>query len=169
MTLIITHHFQLTTLKKHFQDELLKMRTLFSRPRSDQPPSGIAYIRCSNWKECPFFCPEESIHGYQQCVCDRVIPEYKVCEGGKPLLCKHMDTPTLRVSRSAKNPFRPYFTCRTKEMCRYFQWGDEIPVDAYSQREPPVYKPRETEVEIMKKRWKTAAKTQASETICQNR
>ena len=113
-----------------------------------KPASGIAYIRCSNWKECPFFCPEESIHGYQQCVCDRVIPEYKVCEGGKPLLCKHMDTPTLRVSRSAKNPFRPYFTCRRMEMCRYFQWGDEMPVDAYSQREPPVYKPRETEVDM---------------------
>ena len=53
-----------------------------------KPASGIAYIRCSNWKECPFFCPEESIHVYQQCVCDRVIPEYKVCEGGKSLLSK---------------------------------------------------------------------------------
>ena len=85
--------------------------------------SGSAYIRCLNWKECPFFCPEENIHGYQQCVCVRVNPEYKVCAGGKPLLCKHMDTPTLRVSRSVKNPFRPYFTCRRKEMCRYFQCG----------------------------------------------
>ena len=113
-----------------------------------KPAFGSAYIWCSNWKECPFFCPEESIHGYQQCVCERVIPAYKVCEGGKPLLCKHIDTPTLRVSRSAKNPFRPYFTCRRKEMCRHFQWGNEMPVDAYSQREPPVYKPRETEVDM---------------------
>ena len=31
-------------------------------------------------------------------------------------------------------------------MCRYFQWADEIPVDAYSEREPPMYRPRETEM-----------------------
>ena len=119
-----------------------------------KPSSGIPYIRCLNWKECPFFGSEENIHGYQQCVSDRVIPEYKACEGGRPLLCKHMDTPTLRVSRSVKNPFRPYFTCRRKDMCRYFQWADEIPVDAYSEREPPVYRPRETEMDMMEKHQK---------------
>ena len=81
--------------------------------------SGIRYICCLNWKECPFFCPEENINGYQHCIYDRVVPEYKVCEGGKPLKYKYMDT--LRVSRSVNNPFRPYFTCRRKEMCRYFQ------------------------------------------------
>ena len=56
----------------------------------------------------------------------------------------------LRVSRTAKNPFRPYFTDRRKKMYKYFQWGDEIPMDAYSQREPPVYKPRETEMDMVK-------------------
>ena len=50
-----------------------------------KPASGIRYIRCLNWKECPFFCPEENINGYQHCIYDRVVPEYKVCEGGKPL------------------------------------------------------------------------------------
>ena len=59
------------------------------------------------------------------------------------LLCKHMETPTLRVSRSVKNPFRPYFTCRRKETCRYFQWADEMSVDTYSARGSPVYEPRE--------------------------
>ena len=58
--------------------------------------------------------------------------------------CKHMDTPTLRGMRSVNNPFRPYFTCRRKEMCKYFQWADEIPVDTYYEREPPVYNPEET-------------------------
>ena len=109
-----------------------------------KPASGIRYIRCLNLKECPFFCPEENINGYQHCIYDRVVPEYKVYEGGKPLKCKHMDTPTLRVSRSVNNPFRPYFTCRRKEMCRYFQWADEIPVDTYYENEPPVYNPEET-------------------------
>ena len=116
-----------------------------------KPASGIPYIRCLNWKECPFFCAEESIHGYQQCVCDRVIPEYKVFEGGKQLLCKHLETPTLRVSRSVKNPFRPYFTCR-RNTCRYFQWADEISVDMYSARGPPVYEPREkTKMDMMQR------------------
>ena len=36
-------------------------------------------------------------------------------------------------------------------MCRYFQWADEIPVDEYSEREPPVYRPRETEMDMMEK------------------
>ena len=29
-------------------------------------------------------------------------------------------------------------------MCRFFQWADEIPVDTYLEREPPVYNPKET-------------------------
>ena len=29
-------------------------------------------------------------------------------------------------------------------MWRYFQWADEIPVDTYHEREPPVYNPEET-------------------------
>ena len=33
-----------------------------------KPASGIRYIRCLNWKECPFFCPEENINGYQHCI-----------------------------------------------------------------------------------------------------
>ena len=52
-----------------------------------KPASGIRYIRCLNCT-CPFFCPEENINGYQHCIYDRVVPEYKVCEGGKPLKCK---------------------------------------------------------------------------------
>ena len=144
VTVLITDHFQVTS-KMCYPKRGLCHQNL----EVIKPASGIAYIRCSNWKECPSFCLEESLHGYQKCVCDRVIPEYKVCEGGKPPLCKHMDTRTLRVSRSAKNPFRPLFTCRKKEMRRYFQRGDEMPLDAYSQRE--VYKQRETEMDMRKK------------------
>ena len=36
-------------------------------------------------------------------------------------------------------------------MFQYFEWADEIPVDAYSEREPPVYRLRETEMDMMKK------------------
>ena len=87
--------------------------------------SGIPYIRCVDWKLCPFFYREDSIHSYQQCLCNRVIPEYKVHEGGQLPYCRHMDVATLKVSRSQKNPFRLYFTCRRKEMCRFFQSADQ--------------------------------------------
>ena len=73
--------------------------------------SGTPYIRCVDWKFCPFFCREDSIHSYQESLFNRVIPEYKVYEGGQLIYCRHMD-----VARSQKNPFRPYFTCRRKEM-----------------------------------------------------
>ena len=116
-----------------------------------KPASGIPYIRSVNWKECPFFCPEESINGYQLCVRDQVIPDYIACEGGKQLNCKHKEVPTLRISRSQKNPFRPYFTCRRKEMCRYFQWADEMPIEISGPREPQ-YHPREAlDVDMPKK------------------
>ena len=94
-----------------------------------RPTSGIPYIRCVDWKLCPFFCHKNSIHSYQECLFNLVIPESKVHEGGQLPYCRHMDVATLKVSRSQKNPFRPYFTCRRKEMCRFFKWADELPVD----------------------------------------
>ena len=65
-----------------------------------RPASGIPYIRCVDWKLCPFFCREDSIHSYQECLFNRVIPEYKVQEGGQLPYCRHMDVATLKVSRS---------------------------------------------------------------------
>ena len=109
-----------------------------------KPASGIPYIRCVDWKLCPFFCQKDDIHAYQQCIRDRVIPEYISFEGGQLPYCRHMDVATLRVSRSEKNPFRPYFTCkRRNEMCRFFQWADEQPVNDDTQGLTPLYCPEE--------------------------
>ena len=102
----------------------------------------MSYIQCVDWKLCPFFCREDSIHSYQQCLRDRVIPDFKVHEEGQLPYCRHMDVATLKVSRSQKNPFRPYFTCRRNEMRRFFQWADELPVDV-SQSYSPMYCPKE--------------------------
>ena len=38
--------------------------------------------------------------------------------------------------------------CRQKEKCQYFQWADELPADIFG---PPMYKPRESAVELGKK------------------
>ena len=109
-----------------------------------KPASGIPYIRCVDWKLCPFFCQKDDIHAYQQCIRDRVIPKYISFEGGQLPYCRHMDVATLRVSRSEKNPFRPYFTCRRRnEMCRFFQWADEQPVNDDTQGLTPLYCPEE--------------------------
>ena len=62
-----------------------------------RPASGIPYIRCVDWKLCPFFCREDSIHSYQECLFNRVIPEYKVHEGEQLTYCRHMDVATLKV------------------------------------------------------------------------
>ena len=45
-----------------------------------KPASGVAYLRPVNWKDCPFVCPEESVHGYRQYICERVIFNYKGCQ-----------------------------------------------------------------------------------------
>ena len=56
---------------------------------------------------------------------DRVIPDYKLKEGGELPLCQHGDVPTMRVSRCGKNPVRPCLACRRKDSCRDFHWADE--------------------------------------------
>jgi len=48
-----------------------------------------------------------------------------------------MDAATLRVSRSQKNPFQPYFNRRRKEMYGNFQWADELPVAVSKVSSPP--------------------------------
>jgi len=44
------------------------------------------------------------------------------------------------VSRSERNPYRPYFSRRRKEKCQYFQWADELPI--IDEEKAPTYEPR---------------------------
>ena len=58
--------------ERHFtyhlnQDELHKVWTVSSKPWGYQACIWWPYLRCVKWKECPFFCPEEIVHGYRQC------------------------------------------------------------------------------------------------------
>ena len=48
-TMLITH----ITLKMSYSKCGLCLQDL----EVIKPASGIRYIRCLNWKECPFFCP----------------------------------------------------------------------------------------------------------------
>ena len=68
------------------------------------------------------------------------MPEDKVHKGGQLPYCRHMDIATLKVLRSQKSPFRSYFAGIRKEMCRFFKWADELPVDQGSSQ---VYCPKE--------------------------
>ena len=76
--------------ERHFtyhlnQDELHKVWTVSSKPWGYQACIWWPYLRSVKWKECPLFCPEETVHWYQPCIYERVIPDYNACEGGKQL------------------------------------------------------------------------------------
>ena len=98
------------------------------------PASGVRYVCCLDWRQCPFFCREDTIPGYHQCLLDHVIPGYNVKEGSKLPLCQHEDVPAMSASSSEKNRFTPYFACRSKNSCRYFQWTDEEPYYGFHQQ-----------------------------------
>ena len=85
----------------------------------------MSYSRCGLYLKdfsLRIFCREGTIHGYHQCLRDRLIPDYKLKEGGELPLCQHGDVPTMRVSRCGKNAFRPCLACRRKDSCRYFRF-----------------------------------------------
>ena len=56
------------------------------RPSSQR----LVYPACTVFtRKCPFFCPRESVHWHPKCICDLVIADYEVCEGGKHVFCTH--------------------------------------------------------------------------------
>ena len=57
--------------------------------------------------------------------------------------------PYILSVKIISRPFRPYFTCRKKgSVPIIFIWADEIPTHVFTQRKPPIHKPRETAVNI---------------------
>ena len=59
--------------------------------------------------------PEDSIHSYQQCITDRVIPDHKVHEGGQLPYCRHMDVATLKKSTSRRIHLDPILPAGEKK------------------------------------------------------
>ena len=78
--------------------------------------NGSVYIKCQ-MDQCPIFMHEDSAYHYMSNVCGRLHESYlrrtRICE----------EAVSLRVSKTEKNPGRPYFICRDRD-CRFFQWAD---------------------------------------------
>ena len=52
----------------------------------------------------------------------RVHDTYRKLDG--TVMCECNCQASLKVSQSPLNPGRPFFTCRNKDGCRFFQWAD---------------------------------------------
>ena len=82
--------------------------------------SGRVFFTCPE-KTCPVFCFENKLRDYCTSLTSKLLPLYKcftpLCQCDRPT--------TLKVSGSEKNPQRPYFSCKSDEQCKFFQWGDE--------------------------------------------
>ena len=80
-----------------------------------KPASGISYIRCVDWKLCPFFYREDDIHAYQQYIQDRVIPDYITSEGGQFPYCRHMDVTYIKSFKITEQSILTLFYLQKKE------------------------------------------------------
>lgn len=96
------------------QGETKGLELFSSKKKGDQ------YIRCKT-AGCGFFTSTNELHNYLIVVDEKLLPDYKFYEVP---MCDHLMPATLSVSKSEKNPGRPYFKCGQREHCDYFQWGD---------------------------------------------
>ena len=82
--------------------------------------NGNVYIKCQ-MDQCPIFMHEDSAYHYMSNVCGRLHESY--LRRTRILICGCEEAVSLRVSKTEKNPGRPYFICRDRD-CRFFQWAD---------------------------------------------
>ncbi|KAJ7385221.1 hypothetical protein OS493_017602 [Desmophyllum pertusum] len=83
--------------------------------------SKEVYIKCSV-DTCCLFSHMDIVVDYMKTIHQKVHESYVT--SGCNLKCDCKEPVTLRVSRSEKNPGRPYFGCQDTTGCRFFQWGD---------------------------------------------
>ena len=79
------------------------------------------YIKCSV-DTCCLFTHMDNVIDYMKTINQTVHKSY--VSSGCNLKCDCKEPVTLRVSRSEKNPGRPYFGCKDSKGCRFFQWAD---------------------------------------------
>ncbi|KAJ7383100.1 Class II abasic (AP) endonuclease [Desmophyllum pertusum] len=87
--------------------------------------NGSKYVRCMN--ECGFFCPAEDQVEYETMIKECVSPSFI---GNNAPKCQHDDRATLRMSKTKRNPGRPFFGCNKESKCDFFVWAGVPLVDA---------------------------------------
>lgn len=79
------------------------------------------FVRCPFWKQCGVFCPRDKQNGYMAVLNKKVHQCYQQDFGQVKCQCNKQTA--LRMSHSQLNPLRPFFTCRNKGGCPFFQWA----------------------------------------------
>ena len=79
------------------------------------------FVRCPFWKQCGVFCPRDKQNGYMAVLNKKVHQCYQQDFGQVKCQCNKQTA--LRISHSQLNPLRPFFTCRNKGGCPFFQWA----------------------------------------------
>ena len=87
--------------------------------------SNQQFVKCKN-ETCGIFSSVEDLNGYMEVFNEKLSEEFRSV---RPPRCNHKQMATFAVSKSTKNPGRPYFRCpnRAEEKCSFFQWGDMAP------------------------------------------
>ena len=81
------------------------------------------YVRCPSWTGCGVFTPREKQNGYIGTLHKKLHRLYREDLLGK-VKCQCNNQASLKISESPINPLRPFFTCRTRGGCPFFQWAD---------------------------------------------
>ena len=80
------------------------------------------YVKCPFSRECGVFAHRTMQNAYM-CVLNRKVHDtYRNLKG--TVMCECNSHASLRVSESPSNPGRPFFGCRNRGGCRFFQWAD---------------------------------------------
>ena len=80
------------------------------------------YVKCPFSRECGVFAHRTMQNAFMSVLNRRVHDTYRKLDG--TVMCECNCQASLKVSQSPLNPGRPFFTCRNKDGCRFFQWAD---------------------------------------------
>ena len=80
------------------------------------------YLKCPFSQECGVFAHRNMQNAYMGVLNRKVHNTYRKLSG--TIMCECNCQASLKVSQSPLNPGRPFFACRNKDGCRFFQWAD---------------------------------------------
>ena len=80
------------------------------------------YVKCPFSGECGVFAHRNMQNSYMGVLNRKVHDTYRKLNG--TVMCECNNQASLKVSNSPQNPGRPFFACRNKGGCRFFQWAD---------------------------------------------
>lgn len=79
------------------------------------------YVKCPFPRECGVFSSRNMQNAYMGVLNRKVHNTYRNLKG--TVMCECNNQASLRVSESSLNPGRPFFGCRNRGGCRFFQWA----------------------------------------------